>query len=119
MAYGATVIATIASGATASDVQDLGGSRLVAIITPAALTGVALTFNVLEGGVGKGDSASVVALFTSAGTALSFTVAPSRYIAFSQDQLAYFKAVRYVQVVSGTAEGAARSIILVTSPHDG
>lgn len=112
MAYGATLTATIPINTTTSDIKDLGGNVLAGFITPAALTGTAFTFNVAP----NTDPTTPTNLYLSSGSALSFTVAASRYVAFSQDQLSYFRGVRFVQIVSGSSEAAARSIVLVTVP---
>lgn len=102
--YGSTKqTASIASGGTTSQPIGLQGNRLLAIQTPAALTGTALTF------LASFDDETYAPLYNSSG-AVSVTVAASRYIAVEP---ADFAGVEYLKVVSGSAEGAARSITLV------
>jgi hypothetical protein len=96
--------ATIANGATTSDAIDLKTARLWAIRTPAALTGTAFTFTVSE------DCSTYYALYDSTGTAVSWTVAASRYIINVSPT--NWLSIRCFKIVSGSAEGAERSIIV-------
>lgn len=100
---------TIANGATTSGaIETKAGNdmALVGIITPAALTGVAFTFTACHT-----DSAGTFnTVYNTAGTAYSVTVGTSRFIAIDPVD---FAGVSFLKVVSGSAEGAARSIVLV------
>jgi len=106
--YGtAKVIASIASGGTTSQVIGLQGRTLLGIQTPAALTGTALTFE------GSHDGETFVPLYDDAGTPaqISLTVTTSRGYSLDPSK---FAAWEYIKVVSGSAEGAARQIVLLT-----
>lgn len=98
------VTVTIANGATVSGAADLAGATVLAVRTPAALTGTAMTFQVSDDGV------TYVPLYND-GTLYSITVATSRGIPVNK---ALFEPWDYVKAVSGSAEGADRSIVLVT-----
>lgn len=101
--------ATIANGATVSGaIETKAGNdmALVGIITPAALTGVAFTFQACHT-----DAAGTFnAVYDTTGTQTSFTVSTSRFIRV--DPITFCGA-SFIKVVSGSAEGAARSIVLV------
>jgi hypothetical protein len=98
---------TIANGQTTSDALDCINGTVVGILTPAALTGTAFTFSV------SADGVTYNTLYSDAGTAVSVTVAASRYIYLDPT---VFAGVRYVKVISGSAEGAQRIITLVLRP---
>jgi hypothetical protein len=102
------ITATIASGQTVGSAVDLGTKRLFAIVTPAALTSTAMTFQASH------DGTTYNAVYDDAGTQLSYTVAASRYIAITSP--AKWIGVRYLKLVGGSAEGGTRSIVLVTVP---
>jgi hypothetical protein len=102
-----TFTVTIAESGTVSTAADLVGARLVAIITPGTLTGTAMTFQ------GSVDNSTFVAVHNDLGAAISATVAASRYIVLDP---ADFAGIRYIKVVSGSAEAAARTITLVARP---
>lgn len=100
-----TETVTIANGATVSSAIDLQGCTMCGIILPAAFTGVALTFQVSD------DNVTYQAAYNTSNTALSATVAQGRsYMLTPTD----FAGVRYVKLVSGSAEGAARTIKILT-----
>lgn len=99
-----TQTATIASSGTVSGAVTVpSGYKLAGLITPAALTGTAFTFNVSV------DLTTFVPLYNG-GTQLSVTVSTSRYVSLDTE---ITKGISAVQVVSGSAEGAARSITLI------
>jgi hypothetical protein len=75
-----------------------------AIITPAALTGTALSFQVSY------DGTTYTALYATGGTAISYTVAASRVIPLDP---AIFGAFPYLKIVSGSAEAAARTFTII------
>jgi len=100
---------TIANGQTASSEVDLEGFVLVGFETPAALTGTAMTFTVASAAAGTHK-----ALKTSGGSALSFTVAASGY--YSVDPVNFW-GVRILKLVSGSAEGAERTLTLHLMPR--
>ena len=109
----ATVTTTIASGASLSDAADLGTGRLVGLILPAAWTTAAITFQ------GSADGSTYFDLYDDATerAIASASVVPSRFIALP---IADWLMIRSVKLRSGSAatpvaQGAARSIILVTA----
>lgn len=103
-----TTTAAIANGATTSGAVSLEGVTILGIIMPATFTGTALTFQVCDTSGG-----TYVALYDSTNAAVSVTVGTSR--AYYLDP-AIFAAWRFVKVVSGSTEGGARSITLLTRP---
>lgn len=92
---------TIASGQTVSDAIDTQGLDMVQIEMPSAFTGTTLTFQ------SSLDNSTFQACYNTSGSALSATVAASRNILLSPQD---FAGVRYLKLVSGSAEGATRSI---------
>lgn len=95
---------TIASGQTVSNGIDIGDQQIVGVITPATLTGVAITFQ------GSHDGITYKAVTKEDGTNYSITVAASRYVMIPPTAL---PGVRFVKLVSGAVEGAARDIIVM------
>jgi hypothetical protein len=105
--YVSTVTVTIANGETVSTATSslfLAGGIAGAIITPAALTGTALSFQVSYDGV------TFTPLYATGGTTISYTVAASRVIPLDP---AVFGAFPYIKLVSGSAEGAARTFTVI------
>lgn len=97
----------IASGQTTSGAANLShGSTLVAIAMPAAFTGTTLTFTGCDT-----ESGTYKALYDDAGNAITVTCAASRYIVLDA---ANFAGVPYLKVVSGSSEGAERTLRLIT-----
>lgn len=97
---------TIASGQTVSGALELNQATLLALRTPATLTGTAFSFQVSD------DGTTYVALNDpDTGAAISMIVAASK--GYSIDA-ALFVGWRYVKVVSNAAEGADRTITLVS-----
>ena len=112
MPYFATSQATIASGQTVGAVVNLRGQRLVGIKTPAALTGVTLTWQVCESDSGTFNPA--FHLNTLAATATVITsVAAAQYIALPYDKAPINC---FLKLVSGSAEAADRTFVLFTEP---
>lgn len=100
--------ATIASSGTTSGAVDCSDGRTAfALITPAALTGTAFTFQASH------DGATYNPVVDAAGTTYSVTVAASRYIPLNSANLA---GARYLKVVSGSTEAASRVIVVVRRP---
>jgi hypothetical protein len=100
---GGTVALTIANGQTTSNALDLREKVLVGLQF-ATMTGTALTFTASSDGV------TYVALKDSAGAAVSFTIASDTYTVI---QPAILAGVRYLKLVSGSSEGAARTITAI------
>jgi hypothetical protein len=79
---------------------------LCGFITPAALTGTAITFQMSSDGV------TYVAV-NKDGAALSVVVTTSKYIVVNP---ADFAGARFIKLVSGSAEGADRVLTLCVRP---
>ena len=94
----------IDSGETVSEAGDIAQARLVGIVIPAAFTGTALTFQV------SADGTTYQGLYDDAGSAVSLTVAQGRTYSFKVDDLGCLSQWRYIKVVSGSAEGADRTV---------
>jgi hypothetical protein len=111
MAATRTNSAVIASGATVSGSIDLDSygslEGLVGFIMPAAFTGSAITFNVST------DDVTYSALNDSSNAAVSITVTAGKAYALKQDVRSTLSPWRYIQFVSGSSEGAARTITLL------
>jgi hypothetical protein len=73
------------------------------LVTPAALTGTACTF---EGSI---DGSTFRPLYDQ-GTQYSVNVGTSRYVALKPEVM---QSAKYLKVVSGSSEGALRTITLV------
>ncbi len=97
-----------AAGTTTNEVLDLQGYNHLGLILPAAFTGIALSFTVCDTATG-----TFVPLTDSAGATLSYVVAPSKAVAFGDRTNTDLLAFRFMKVVSGSAEGATRTIIAV------
>lgn len=102
--FNPNVPASIASGQTTSGAVELKGLMLCGILLPAAFTGTTLTFLVSV------DGTNFYTLKTStSGTTLSYTVAQGTYAALNPQD---FYGVNYLKIVSGSSEGAARTLAL-------
>jgi|SRR5665213_235393 len=93
---------TIADGEQISETISTGGFELCGINLPAAFTGTALTFLVCSTVDG-----TFLPLYNTSGL-VSYTVAQGRYIAINP---ADFHGVAFLQIQSGSAEGAARTLV--------
>lgn len=103
--FNPAVNVTIANGAQSSSLVKLNGFALVGISTPAALTGTAITFESCD----VTGATCVPLKVTTSGTALSYTVTTSSYYAIDP---APFQGVQYLKLKSGSAEGAARTLVV-------
>lgn len=110
------VTATIANGASLSDIQKVDG-KLVGLIIPAAWTAAAITFSASQDGSAFADLWE-----TSTGTAVERTIASaniptaaSRFLSLSLSDWIGINFLKVRSGISGAAvnQGAARSIILV------
>jgi hypothetical protein len=96
---------TIATSGTVSTTLSLENNRIpVAIVTPAALTGTAITFNV-------SDNGSTFTPLYYESTLYSLTTSTSRHHALNR---VAFEGVKFLQVVSGSAEAASRTIKVIS-----
>ena len=105
-----TLAMTIASGASLSAANDLGGLRLFGIVMPAAWTTANLTFQMSPDG-----GTTWVDMYDANGNELTATASTSRFIALD---LANFAAVQMVKVRSGTSgtpvnQGGDRTLSLI------
>lgn len=103
-----TKTVTIASSGTVSTSVDLKSYTLALIEMPAAFTGTALTFQCSSR---SGGSGSWLALWSN-GTQVTLTVAQGR-IESTSSIAGSLAPCRYLKVVSGSAEGAERTLTLV------
>lgn len=94
---GNTMTASIANGATASGVVDLQAYRLAGIITPAAVDGTAINFQVSLDGQNFSD------LYADDGSKYAVTMAASRAIAVDITKFAPWP---YVKLVTSAAAAA-------------
>jgi hypothetical protein len=105
-----TLTATIAPNGTVSSAVDLGARRLSGILWPAQLTGTSFTLQVSFDGItykaARDFGGNPITIVPTADT-----------ISLLGDLLANLKCVRWIKLVSGTAEAAARSIGLQTSEY--
>jgi hypothetical protein len=101
--------ANIASGGTTSQALRVGGKFIVGLITPAALTGTTITFTGCDTATG-----TFVPIYDSDGTAVSVAVAASRGYGLSGAEADALAPFPYIKLVSGSAEGAARVVKLLT-----
>jgi hypothetical protein len=103
-----TNAAVIPNNGTTSQSIDLSAygtlEGLVAFVLPAAFTGTAITFNV------SFDDVTYQQLTNASGSAISLTVAQGKSYGFTQDIRSAVTPWRYIQFVSGSTEGAARTI---------
>lgn len=94
---------TIANGATTSDKFAAGGHVIFGLVVPSAFTGTSLTFSV------SADDSTYQTLYDNTGTVVSLTVSTSR----SFDLPTALAAWPYFKIISGSSEGAARSLVVV------
>jgi len=95
----------IANGATESDVIPLNGMGLCGIVLPAAFTSTALTFEACDTASGT----YVPVKSTTSGSAISYTVAQGTYAAIDPKD---FVGIQFLKIKAGTAEGAARVLLV-------
>lgn len=98
----------IASGATTSAALTMDNDRQpIAIITPAAMTGTALTFEASD------DNGTTWRPLFNESTAYSITISTSvsRHYALARQP---FEGVRLVRIVSNGTEGAARTLKIIS-----
>lgn len=106
MALPIPITATIAAGNALSPEVDLGTGTLVGITMPSAWTVAVITFQVTTDG-----GATWNEMTTSAGAAVSFTVAASQYIAVDP---ALWRGINAIKVRSGTVGAAVNQIAQAT-----
>lgn len=102
-----TAAGTISSGGTTSGAISVRGGRIAAFYPGAAFTGTTIT---LQASVDGGTT--FLPVYTSAGAAISYTVAAGHLTKFDPPLEGY----DYVKVVSGSTEGANRTVTLALAP---
>lgn len=95
--------AVIPNAGQESSVITCGGLVLVGFITPAAFTGTAVTFEMCDTVGG-----SYIPVTGISGSAISYTVAAGKYYAVDPKD---FQGINFLKIKSGSAEGAARTLI--------
>ena len=93
---------SIANGQQESAEIVTNGMSLCGILTPAALTGTALTFEASDVAGG-----TYLPVYNSSGQ-VSYTVAANRYVAIDPKD---FQGIQFLKIKSGSAEGAARTLL--------
>ena len=100
----ATATATITNGESVGNAFYVGAKLPVSLQMPAAFTGATVSFQ------GSGDGVTYQALYIGA-AAYSETVTVSKNVQLDSSQFAGFP---WLKIVSASAEGAARSIVVHT-----
>lgn len=93
---------TILNTATASSAIDCAGLTLCGVKFPAVFTGTTITFQMCDtiGG-------TYVPVHNAAGTAITYTIAASRYAAIDPKD---FHGINFLKIVAGTAQAADRTL---------
>jgi hypothetical protein len=102
------LIATIANGQTTSGIIDLAGCSICGFHMPAAFTGTSL--KILTATSSGGTFQNVL----EQGIDYSITVAAGKYVPI--ENLAIVAGIKFIKIVSGSAEGADRVITLAVRP---
>lgn len=96
------ITATIASGGTTSGAVDVGSARDIGLIVPVTLTGATLAVHV---------GTTVDGTFYDSGVTVTPTAGVPSIAAADREDLRPF---RFLKFVSASAEGAARTLYIVT-----
>lgn len=99
-----TSTVTIANTETTSGAADLGEMAVVGIQTPASLTGTSFSF------LASADNSTFVEVRKVDGTVYTLTVTSSKYYVVPPADLA---GIRYLKIVSGSAETGAKVISIL------
>ena len=102
------LIATIANGQTTSAVVDVIGNCLCGVFIPSAFTGTTISLQASNLSTG-----TFYPVNDGAGSTVSLTVVAGEYTRIDPIITA---GIRYLKIVSGSAEAAEREIILATRP---
>ena len=94
---------TIASGQTVSPAVDVGGYQVLAVTFPATMTGTTMTLQAATSLAGTYNP-----VYNAAG-AVSYTIAGARALSLTSSDT---HGLQFIKLVSGTAEGADRAIVL-------
>lgn len=101
--------AVIASGQTTSGAVDLSGCTLCGLFMPSSFTGTSIKIQAATASDG-----TFVTVQDGAGADYSLTVSTSKYVPVSN--LAIVAGLRFIKLVSGSSEGADRTISLAVRP---
>lgn len=101
---------------TSSDIAKLDGNQIVGFVTGATLVSTTMTFSMVPT-LATATNPVFVPVNSSAGTPLSFTVAPNQYYGFSADQQSQFLGVEVFKFVGGSAEAVGTTIRPVFIPR--
>lgn len=103
---------TILSGAAITDLADVRGHKIFALINPAVDT---VNYSLTAGHLADGTDQAIVV--DSAGVVLTFVATDSRVIAIDDDSIALaLAASHYIKFVADTGnETAERSLVLLAS----
>lgn len=104
LAQQVVIDAVIPNGGTDSNLVDLGSFRPVAVVIPSAFTGTVLTPKTSY------DGATVNPIFDAAGTQKTLAVVANRRVVLTP---ADYVGARYLQLSSGSAEAASRTIKII------
>lgn len=102
--YSTPATITVATSTTISAAVDCKNKTLCGVLLPTAFTGVAMTFQMSDTIDG-----TYVAVQDGAGSSYSVTVAQGKYVPVDPNK---FLGIRFLRVVSGSAEGADRIVQL-------
>lgn len=102
---------------TTSQMVKCDGNQLIGFITGATLVSTTMTFSMVQSAVLAQTASNFLPVKGSAGTAISFTVAPNGYYGFSADQVNIFTGVEIFKFVGGSSEAAGTSIEAVFIPR--
>lgn len=95
--------ATIVSGQTASGEIDLSGNTLCGVFLPAGFDGTSLAFE-----AASESGAASVPVYDGEGSAISRSVAASRYVALNPSD---FAGIRFLKLIAGTAQSGGDSLL--------
>ena len=96
---------TIANGGTTTNSFRMGARRALAIYTP-TMTGTTFSFTASV------DNSNFYAVHDNAGNLITFTLAAGKWITLTADKLAALQPFQFLKVVSGSAEAAARTLLV-------
>lgn len=103
-----TTNATIANGAATSTAVDLCGVTLAGIQLPASFTGTSITF---QAATSLGGTYQTI--INPTGASVGATVSAGKYLTLSPSD---FAGIQFLKIVSGSNEGADRTLELVCRP---
>ncbi len=98
---------TILSGATVSSAVDLRGLDMLAFILPAAFTGTTIAFQMSPTAI----DGTYYSCYNTTDAIMQATVTQGRAYFITPQDLA---GIRFIKLVSGSAEGANRTILIGT-----